>query len=109
MSAALKQSVPVGSLLGARTFPPQTQPQHSVSIGWKKSALEGASQTLILAAERLAENTGGTGGFVEEVLKVRAAGWAIVQMPGGGGETQQGVLKVYYGFQKGADNITPLM
>jgi hypothetical protein len=102
MSAALKHAVPVGALTGARIFPQQTQnPDFPISIGWKKSALEAASQTLMSAADRLQENTGSTGGFVEGVLKVRGAGWTIVQMPAGGGESQQGVLKVHYGFQKG--------
>src|SRR5579862_1910747 len=95
MSAALKQAVPVGALAGVRVVPQQPPAEDfTVSVGWKKSALEGASRTLSEAADRLAENTGGTGGFVEGVLKIRAAGWTIVQMPAGGGEAQQGVLKV---------------
>ena len=102
MSPALKAAVPLGALGGARIFPQtQQKPDLAVSIGWKKSALEGASQTLIAAADRLARNVGETGRFIDRVLEIRAAGWAIVQMPAGGGEAQQGVLKVYYGFQKG--------
>jgi len=102
MSAALKSAVPLGALTGARILPQQTQkPDFAVSLGWKSSALQTASQTLLAAADRLAESSGSTGGFVEGVLKVRAAGWGIVQMPAVGGEAQQGVLKVFYGFQKG--------
>jgi mediator of RNA polymerase II transcription subunit 17 len=102
MSPALKAVVPLGALSGARIFPqPSQKVDLDVSIGWKKSALEGASQTLLSTADRMTRNLGNTGRFVDGVLKIRAAGWGIVQMPAGGGEAQQGVLKVYYGFQKG--------
>ena len=102
MSPALKSAVPIGSLGGARIFPQQpAQPDLTVSIGWKKSALESTSQTLIGAADRIAQASGETGQFVEGVLKIRAAGWGIVQMPSGANEAQQSTLKVCYGFQKG--------
>jgi mediator of RNA polymerase II transcription subunit 17 len=102
MSPALKAAVPLGALGGARILPQGSQKADlAVSIGWKKSALEAASQTLIAAADRIARGSGETGRFVTGVLKIRAAGWGIVQMPSGGGEAQQGVLKVFYGFQKG--------
>ncbi|SRR5579862_1271678 len=101
MSPTLKAAVPLGSLAGARIFPQGQKQDLDISIGWKKSALEDASQTLIKAADRMSHDSGGTGKFVEGVLKIRAAGWGIVQMPATGGETQQGILKVFYGFQKG--------
>jgi Subunit 17 of Mediator complex len=102
MSPALKAAVPTGALGGARIFPQaSTNNDFAVSIGWKKAALESASQTLMAAADRMVRDSGEAGRFVDGVLKVRAAGWGIVQMPAGGGEAQQGVLKVYYGFQKG--------
>lgn len=101
MSPALKAAVPAGSLAGARIFPQGQKQDLDISIGWKKSALEDASQTLIKAADRMSHDSGGTGKFVEGVLKIRGAGWGIVQMPATGGETQQGILKVFYGFQKG--------
>jgi mediator of RNA polymerase II transcription subunit 17, fungi type len=101
MSPALKAAVPVGSLAGARIFPQGQKQELDISIGWKKSALEDACQTLIKAADRMSQDSGGAGKFVEGVLKIRAAGWGIVQMPATGGEAQQGILKVFYGFQKG--------
>jgi len=104
MSPALKAAVPLGALGGARIFPQTSQkPDLSISIGWKKSALEAASDTLIAAADKLAKGTGETGKFVDGVFKIRAGGWGIVQIPVGLGEAQQGVLKVFYGFQKGMD------
>jgi hypothetical protein len=101
MSPALKNAVPLGALSGARIFPQQQKPDLAVTIGWKKSAIDSASQILLAAAEKLSQGSGETSRFVEGVLKVRAAGWAIVQMPAGGGDAQQGILKVFYGFQKG--------
>lgn len=101
MSPALKAAVPSGSLGGARIFPSQPKPDLAVTIGWKKSAIESASQTLLTAAEKLTLESGETSKFVQGVLKIRASGWAIVQMPAGGGDSQQGVLKIFYGFQKG--------
>ena len=101
MSSHLKAMVPMGSLGGAAIFAQPQRPDLIVSIGWKKSAIEAAAQSLLAAADRLAQNLGETGRFVEGVLKLRSAGWAIMQMPAGGVDAQQGVLKVYYGFQKG--------
>jgi len=101
MSPTLKAAVPMGALGGAAIFAQPQKPDIAVSLGWKKAAIEGASQNLLAAADRLAMNSGETSKFVEGVLKIRAAGWAIVQMPAGGGDAQQGVLKVFYGFQKG--------
>jgi mediator of RNA polymerase II transcription subunit 17 len=102
MSPALKAAVPLGTLGSARIFPQApAKSDFAVSIGWKKAALESAGQTLMDTADRMVRGTGEAGRFVDGVLKVRAAGWGIVQMPAGGGEAQQGVLKVYYGFQKG--------
>ena len=101
MSPALKGAVPLGALSGARIFPQQQKPDLAVTIGWRKCAIDSASQTLLAAAEKLSQDAGETSKFVEGVLKIRAAGWAIVQMPAGGGDAQQGVLKVFYGFQKG--------
>ena len=101
MSNALKNAVPLGALSGSRVFPQLSKPDLSVSIGWKKSAIESASQSLLAAAGRLNNESGETSKFVEGVLKIRAAGWTIVQMPAGAGESQTGVLKVFYGFQKG--------
>jgi len=101
MSPALKAAVPVGSLAGARIFPQGQNQERDIPIGWKKTALEDASRTLINAADKMLQDSGGTEKFVEGVLKIRAAGWGIVQMPATEGETQQGVLKVFYGFQKG--------
>jgi hypothetical protein len=101
MSPALKAAVSVGSLAGARIFPQGQKPDLDIPIGWKKAALEDASRTLINAADRMSQDSGGTEKFVEGVLKIRAAGWGIVQMPATGGDTQQGVLKLFYGFQKG--------
>jgi hypothetical protein len=99
MSPTLRAAVPPGALTGGRIFPQQTKPDLSVSIGWKKSAIESASETLIAAADRLAQNSGETSRFVQGVLKIRAAGWAIVQMPAS--DPQQGTFKVFYGCQKG--------
>jgi len=98
MSPTLKTAVPLGALGGSRIAPSAQTSDASISIGWKKSALESASQNLIAAAERLTGNSGGTSKFVEGVLNIRASGWGIVQMPG---EAQQSALKVFYGFQKG--------
>jgi hypothetical protein len=100
MSPALKNVVPLGALSGGRIFPPQQKPDLALTIGWKKSAIDSVSQTLLAAAEKLSQESGETNKFVEGVLKIRAAGWAIVQMPAGG-DAQQAVLKVFYGFQKG--------
>jgi len=105
MSPTLKAAVPMGALGGAAVFAQQAKPDMAVAIGWKKSAIEAASQSLLAAAERLAQNSGETSKFVDGVLKIRAAGWAIVQMPAGGGDAQQGALKVFYGFQKGISFI----
>ena len=77
MSPALKAAVPVGSLAGARIFPQGQKPDLDIPIGWKKAALEDASRTLINAADRMSQDSGGTEKFVE------------------------GVLKLFYGFQKG--------
>jgi len=102
MSPALKTAVPLGALSGARIYPQLQKPDLAVTIGWKKSAIDAAAQTLLAAADRLSHDSGETNGFVQGVLKIRAAGWAIVQMPAGAGDSQQGVLKVFYGFQKGS-------
>ena len=102
MSPALKNAVPVGALGVARTFPQQQKPDLAVTIGWKKSAIESASQTLLAAADRLSQHAGQKNRFVEGVVKIRSAGWAIVQMPANAGDAQQSMLKVYYGFQKGS-------
>lgn len=101
MSPTLRSAVPLGSLGGSRIFPQTQKPDLAVSIGWKKSAIESASQNLIAAADRLAQDSGETSRFVAGVLKIRAAGWAIVQIPAGSADAQYGVLKVFYGFQKG--------
>jgi hypothetical protein len=101
MSPALRSAVPLGALGGGRIFPQTQKPDLAVTIGWKKSAIESASENLIASADRLAQDSGETSRFVEGVLKIRAAGWAIVQIPAGSPEAQQGVLKVFYGFQKG--------
>jgi hypothetical protein len=100
MSQTLKTAVPSGSLTGARIFLQQSKPDLAISMGWKKSAMESASKSLLAAAYRLGQNSGETTRFVDGVLKVRAAGWTIVQMPAGG-DAPQAVLKVVYGFQKG--------
>ena len=100
MSPALKNAVPFGALSGGRIFPQQQKPDLAVTIGWKKSAIDSASETLLAAAEKSSRDSGEMSKFVQGVLKIRAAGWAIVQIPVGG-EAQQGVLKVFYGFQKG--------
>jgi len=102
MSPTLKAAVPLGALGGSRIAPPTQKPDMSISMGWKKSALDQASQTLIAAAERLTGNSGAASKFIEGVLKIRAAGWRIVQMPG---EAQQSALKVFYGFQKGLFSV----
>lgn len=103
MSPALKAAVPTGALSGARIYPQPQKPDLAVTIGWKKSAIESASQTLLAAADKLTHESGETSKFVDSVLKIRAAGWAIVQMPAGGGDAQQPALKVLYGFQKGME------
>jgi hypothetical protein len=102
MSPTLKNAVPAASLGGSRIFPQQpAKLDLSISIGWKKAALESTSQTLIAAADRIAQNSGETGQFVDGVLKIRAAGWGITQMPAGAGDVQNSTLRVCYGFQKG--------
>lgn len=106
MSPALKNAVPLGALSGSRVFPQPIKPDLSVSIGWKKAAIEGAAQSLIAAAGRLSNESGETSKFVEGVLGIRAAGWTIVQMPAGAGESQAGILKVFYGFQKGSLHLS---
>jgi hypothetical protein len=101
MSNTLKNAVPLAALSGSRVFLQPSKPDLSVSIGWKKSAIESASASLLAAAGRLSTESGETSKFVESVLRIRAAGWTIVQMPAGAGESRTGVLKVFYGFQKG--------
>jgi mediator of RNA polymerase II transcription subunit 17 len=106
MSSALKAAVPTGSLAAARISPQQQQGQSTVdqevAIGWKMSSLRLAGETLFNAADRLGAQTGSTEGFIKAVLKVRAGGWGIVQLPStGDAQIQLGTLKVYYGFQKG--------
>jgi hypothetical protein len=104
MSPTLKSAVPAASLGGSRIFPQQPGKQDlSISIGWKKAALESTSQTLIAAADRIAQHSGETGQFVDGVLKIRAAGWGITQMPAGAGDAQTSTLRVCYGFQKGTE------
>jgi len=99
MSPTLKAAVPLGSLTCARILPQPSKPDLSVSIGWKKSAIEAAGKTLLEAADKLMQ-TGETSQFVQGVLKIRAAGWTIVKMPEVA-DSQQSILKVFYGFQKG--------
>ena len=102
MSEALKSAVPIGSLASARIFPQQTRkPDTQISVGWKKAALQGASRSLISAAERFAEGEGRKDGFIEDVLKIRATGWRVVRMSPVDGQAQDNALKVYYGFKKG--------
>lgn len=99
MSPTLKSAVPSGSLGGGRIFPQQSAKQDlSISIGWKKGALESTSQTLIAGADRIAQQIEETGKFIDGVLKIRAAGWGITQMPA---DAQGSTLRVCYGFQKG--------
>jgi Subunit 17 of Mediator complex len=104
MSPALKAAVPAGSLATARIAPQvgQSTADTEVAIGWKVSALKQAGESLSSAADRLGAHTGSTETFINAVLKVREAGWGIVQLPSAGdGQMQLGTLKVYYGFQKG--------
>ena len=74
MSTTLKAAVPMGALGGAAIFAQQAKSDMAVSMGWKKSAIEAAAQSLLAAADRLAQNSGETSKFVDGVLKIRAAG-----------------------------------
>ncbi|KAF3939630.1 hypothetical protein ABW19_dt0203354 [Dactylella cylindrospora] len=104
MSRHLKDNVPSGTLAGERIRQkelPASEKTDTVNTikGWRSEALEQSAASLLAAASRLNQESTREESYWEEVLDVKAEGWALCRVP-----REPNSLGVRFGFSEaGAD------
>lgn len=105
MSAALKEAVPVGTLVGRSLeekpiSPPLRRHLVSVSQGWRSEGFRSASEKLSAASSRLQTDAEHEAQFWHQVADLTTLGWRISRLP-----RDHKAIGVHFGFAEAAQQF----